>query len=205
MHHTRVVGYQHDDAQKVSYPLTEVYIYSPNKEEYRISAPKKREDIPPLNYISRKTEDILDTKNSYYEGCYKITPRRKIHIYERPDQTLYQEILGNSSSVKSGNLCRTYEETQVHKSSSWILTHNGKEHSDPYFPPGSFDGEWLTCATVQRFIPWHSRSGVEFFLRHHSSRKKRTKTEYPSGKIIFGEWATLEGATTVATTTCRHS
>ena len=201
LHQVRHVGFVHDDEAKSSKAQTEIYIDVPYAGNVLVDAARVRNDSPVIVYKSENIKDRLDLENAFYEGCFKITPQIRVQVYRRPDGSVFEEIIGKGISEKSQNLCKIFEETSEHKSSSWLVKSGNRATEDVHNPGGSFDGEWLGCGEARSRAPW-GRSGIPFFLYHSSFLEKRLRTEFPSGEVTFSSWERLSPTQTVRTQIC---
>ncbi|MBS0184780.1 MAG: hypothetical protein JSS34_00255 [Proteobacteria bacterium] len=202
LHHTRLIGYVHNDETKSSQPQIEIYIDVPYAGSVVIKNSKEQEaSLPSIAYTPEDIQVLADEENAFYEGCFKIVPQHEVQIYRRPDGTFFKEIIGKALPEKSKNLCKVYEEMHEHKSSSWYMKSGNRPTEDIHWPSGSFDGEWLGCGEARQKAPWGS-SGLPFFLYHSSFLEKRLRTELPSGDVSFSSWEKMSPVQNIRTQIC---
>lgn len=186
-HQRRLTGYEHHDDLKSSRPKTEIYIKVPYRGEVLVDSEKVREGEPSISYTIGEIKEELCPNEAKFEGCFQITPKKRIQVYKRPDETLFEEVIGEASPLKSHNLCKTSEELYERKSCSWYIKSGGRATEDIHWPHGEFKGEWLSCAEARSRVHW-GQGGYPFFLYHTSFYETRIKTEFPSGEVSFTPW-----------------
>lgn len=188
-HQHRLVGYEHDDIHKISKPKTEIFIEVPYAGVVLVDSAKIRVGDRALPYVPKEIREELDPRKTRFEGCFKITSKKRIQIYTRPDQTLFEEIIGEGAPERSHNLCVTTEETQQSKSCSWAHSyHGGRPSGDRIYPGGSSAG-WLSCSEAAgKITNWLRGNGSTFRLYYYLQAIKRTKTAFPSGEIHYSPW-----------------
>ncbi len=200
-HQPRLRGYEHDDDRKVSRPKHEIYIMVPYRGEVLVDSEKVREGDPSIPYTVGDIKEELCSNEAKFDGCFQITPRIRTQVYRRPDQTIFEEVIGKGEPRKSHDLCKRIEETSEHKSCSWLIKSGDRATQDVHWPGGAFDGEWLGCGEARRRAPW-GQGGFPFFLYHSSFLEKRMRTEFPSGEMSFTPWERLTPTQNVKTQIC---
>ena len=203
-HQHRLVGYEHDDTHKLSKPKAELYIDVPYAGIVLVDSAKVRAGEHGIPYVPKEIREDLDPRKTRFEGCFKITSKKRIQIYTRPDQTLFEEIIGEGVPERSHNLCVTSVEAQQSKSSSWLHSfHGGKPSGDRSRPGGSAAG-WLSCSEASGRINWNRGDGSTFRLYHHSQPLQRSKTVFPSGEIQYTPWQAMGPSQQVLEQSCPY-
>lgn len=107
-HHYQVIDYQHDDLNKKSSAIVDVFI----KDEGRIVDVKKSILHPLQRYIPYKLLKTFNkqTNSFVYDGCYKLTAQNKYELWERPDKTTYEIFIGVGEQLRSVDLCQYNKE-----------------------------------------------------------------------------------------------
>lgn len=109
LHNQSIVGYKHDDQNKLSFPIITISIVSDNV-NYSLSI--KNGNPIPYEYI--KDEDKI-TNQFMYDGCYKLTKTIHTKLYKRLDNSTYMLELGDGRPIKGSDECkRKTEERQVY-------------------------------------------------------------------------------------------
>tara|TARA_B100000965_G_scaffold406530_1_gene445963 strand:- start:254 stop:2782 length:2529 start_codon:yes stop_codon:yes gene_type:complete len=93
-HQTRITAYEHNDAAKISKPLTEIYITAPSVGDVVVSSAQVRVDAPEIPY-ALTSSTIEATGEVEYEGCNKLTLRANYDIYDRIE-------VGGTTEFKEG-------------------------------------------------------------------------------------------------------
>lgn len=202
-HHVRITGYEHFDDLKFSKPKTEIYIDVPYAGSILVDGTRLRSDAQSLPYHPKEIRHAKDELKSRFEGCFKLTPLKRIQIYERPDQSLYEEFIGEGEAKRSENLCKTSEETQEAKSSSWVWSFHGKPFTDTWHPGGGAMG-WISCVEASNRISLQRGNGWSFFLYYYSQVQKRLKTIFPSGEINYTPWQVFGTPQKIKEQTCHY-
>ena len=202
-HQIRIKGWDHFDDLKASKPRTEIYIEVPYAGSILVDAARLRSNAESVPYQPKAIHQKKDEQKAKFEGCFKITPLKRIQVYERPDHSQYEVFIGEDRPERSQNLCKISEETQEYKSSSWVWSLHGRPFTDAWRSGGSMVG-WVSCEVVSGRINMSRGDGWSFFLYYHSQLQKRTKTDFPSGQIEYTPWQIFGPSQKVREQTCHY-
>src|SRR3546814_18493998 len=96
----------------MSYPKTSISVVPSQGKPLEISRPQVRDKNNGISYVfvkeSLKPSLMREIK---IEGCHRVTPVDKVHLYRRGDNSLYEIIVGEGPSIKGPDECQRTPET----------------------------------------------------------------------------------------------
>jgi len=102
-HQVRIAGYDHKDAEKLSYPLMEVFIDTEFGEKL-VAPAALAADVTPLPYVYEARES-RQTSNVYYEGCNKFTEVGLFEIWTNAAEERVEYSVGTDDPIGPVNAC----------------------------------------------------------------------------------------------------
>ena len=149
-HQRRQDGYQHDDANHVSYQKKEVFIEFaiigiPQRIQVRAPAVEPNEPAIPhqITGIRQQQGEIIR-----YEGCFPIYGTSNVHDYSRPDGSTYTVVAGSGDPIQGSNLCtQTKKRRMVYREGAYRI-------DDVYFQnyPGNFPSQQIRVERMANII-----------------------------------------------------
>ena len=183
-HQRRQDGYQHDDANHVSYQKKEVFIEFaiigiPQRIQVRAPAVEPNEPAIPhqITGIRQQQGDIIR-----YEGCFPIYGTSNVHDYSRPDGSTYTVVAGSGDPIQGTNLCtQTKRRRMVYRDRGYVI-------EDVYFQhyPGNFPSQEIRVERMASITAYAGQRGNEWArLKDGSSFHFTGIAPYPGQELWF--------------------
>ncbi|MFN4277990.1 MAG: hypothetical protein ACK4FJ_16975 [Ferrovibrio sp.] len=105
VHKVQITGYQNHDGQLYSFAQTTVYI-EPLSGRFDIKVSEVLPGAVQIPYELQGTSTAL-TGTSTYQGCDALRETNKVEQWKRPDNTIYNKIIGAGTPVGPVDVCVT--------------------------------------------------------------------------------------------------
>jgi len=102
-HDQEITGYQNHDDQTFAYPLTTVYITPPTG-RYNIKTSEVLQGAVQQTYVLSGTNTRANG-NASYVGCDKYADTDQVELWKRPDNTIYEKVVGAGTPVGPTYAC----------------------------------------------------------------------------------------------------
>lgn len=189
-HKFKVVGYNHQDSLKVSYPLKEI-TFEGLEGLVKLSSPIQEEPIP---YIYLKEEERMSREKPVEDSSFKTFLTEMVKVWQRADNSLFKEVLGQGIPLKQEKSYQIRKETRtIPLKTVWARYRRGNDEPD---------NNWTHDSTQTHTSGWcfgktgETRDGggggtyyKNIFTTYYALQQREIKI-YEENQEEAGEWVT---------------
>ncbi|WP_068317865.1 hypothetical protein [Polycladidibacter hongkongensis] len=217
-HNVEVTNWKYDDENKTAMPLSTVTI-SVDGSSYPVATDTILAGSEAVAYTLSEKKNVLQEDKKYYEKCIGFVPTKDVEVYQRPDETTYEFVIGDGEVKNLGDLCHRTKETKSNLDRAELsyggyggVGYRGRTGSGQAFAERIAGGHTRKLSgsngpyRVTNVIVIHSCDTVRWWLKHIYAHYERTRTVLPDGRIEVSAWTKTreetESSTGSRTTNC---